>query len=379
MRPTFMLGRILGVRVGVHWSLLVVFVLIAVGLGQGRLPRSHPGYPAPLYWTAGLVTAVVFFASLLAHELAHSVVARRNGVEVDDIVLWLLGGAARLKGEARTPGAELRIAAVGPATSLVLGGVFTLAAWLLHLASAPGLLVESVLWLGVINVLLAVFNTIPAAPLDGGRLLRAFLWWRTKDRLRATTMATTAGRVFGWFLTLLGLFLVLRGDVTDGLWLVLLGWFLVAAATVEGRQAQLRGTLAGIPVRNAMTMDPVTVPDDLAVGVFLSGAPQQYRHSAYPVIHGVRPVGLVTLDRARRVPANRRDLTALGDIMLPLDQVTTTAPDDPLADLLPRMAPGPDHRVLVLEGSALVGIVSASDINRMVNWLTTSLPRARGR
>ncbi|KUJ67126.1 peptidase M50 [Streptomyces albus subsp. albus] len=378
MRPTFMLGRILGVRVGVHWSLLVVFVLIALGLGQ-RLPDSHPGYPRPVYWAAGLATAVVFFCSLLAHELAHSVVARRNGVDVDDIVLWLLGGAARLKGEAQTPGAELRIAAVGPATSLALGGVFTLVAWLLHLASASGLLVESVLWLGVINVLLAVFNAVPAAPLDGGRLLQAFLWWRTKDRLRATTMATAAGRVFGWFLTLLGLVLVLRGNVSQGLWLVLLGWFLVAAATVEGRQAQLRATLAGIPVRNAMTADPVTVPHDLAVGVFLTGTMNRYRHSAYPVTDGAETVGLVTLDRARRVRADRRNHTALGDIMLPLDQVTTAAPDDPLADLLPRVAPGPDNRVLVLDGGTLVGIVSASDISRTLNWLTTTFPRARGR
>ncbi|MDV9187046.1 site-2 protease family protein [Streptomyces sp. SR27] len=379
MRPTFVLGRIAGVRIGVHWSVLLIFAVIAFGLARGRLPDTHPGHGWPVYWAVGILTAVVFFASLLAHELAHAIVARRNGVEVDDIVLWLLGGVARLKSEAPNPGAELRIAGVGPLVSLLLGGLFTLAAWLLDTTSAPGLAVEALAWLAAINILLAVFNVVPAAPLDGGRLLRAFLWWRTGDRLRATAGATSAGRAFGWFLMVLGLFLFVRGDVFGGLWLAMIGWFLVTAATVEGQQAQLRAVLSGIPVRQAMTPDPVTVPAGLTVAAFLADPRYRYRHSAFPVTgEGAAPVGLMTLDLAKRQPEEQRHAVTVKQVMMPLAEVTVVEADDPLADLLPRMQPGAEHRVLVLDEDALVGIVSASDVSRTVTWLMKTIPRGRG-
>ncbi|MDT0549887.1 site-2 protease family protein [Streptomyces lonegramiae] len=380
MRATFGLGRIAGVRVGVHWSVLLIFAIIAFGLAEGRLPAAYPGHLWVAYWAVGLLAAVVFLASLLAHELAHAVLARRNGIDVDDIVLWLLGGVARIKTEAPNPAAELRIAGIGPLVSLVLGGLFTLVAWLLKVASAPGLVVEAVAWLAGINILLAIFNAIPAAPLDGGRLLRAFLWWRTGDRLRATAGATAAGRVFGWFLVVLGLLLFLRGAALSGLWLALIGWFLVGVATAEGRQAQLRGVLAGVPVRHAMTPDPVTAAGYLTVADFLAGPSYRYRHSAFPVVDaGGTPAGLVTLDAARRVPEALRDTVPVGEIMLPLSQVTVVGPDDPLADLLPRMEPGAEHRVLVVDRDRLVGIVSASDISRTVTWLMTTGAETRAR
>jgi Zn-dependent protease len=172
VRATLRLGRIAGIRVGVHWSVLVIFVIIAVGLAEGRLPEAHPGRPPWQYWAAGILAAVVFFASLLAHEIAHAVVARHSGVEADDITLWLLGGTARLKEEAPSPGAELRIAGVGPLVSLVLGVAFAAVAGALRAAGSSGLTVEAVAWLAGINLTLAVFNALPAAPLDGGRLLR---------------------------------------------------------------------------------------------------------------------------------------------------------------------------------------------------------------
>ncbi|MGW7363743.1 site-2 protease family protein [Streptomyces sp. NPDC054841] len=380
MGATFPLGRIAGVRIGVHWSVFLVFAIIALGLAQGRLPQTHPGHAPVLYWLTGLATAVVFFASLLAHELAHAVVARRNGVDVDDIVLWLLGGAARLKSEASSPAAEVRIAGVGPLVSLVLGGVFAAGAWLLARASASGLAVEGMVWLAGINLLLAVFNAVPAAPLDGGRLLRAFLWWRTGDRLRATAGAATAGRIFGWFLAVLGLVLLMRTGSFGGLWLAVIGWFLIAAATLEGRQAELRAILAGVPVRQAMTPDPVSVPALLPVDRFLADPLYRFRHSAFPVTgDGGAPIGLVTLDAARAVQAERQTVVTVGDVMLPLSQVAVARPDDALTDLLPRMQQGAAHRVLVLDDTRLIGILSASDISRTVAWLMTPGPGGSGR
>lgn len=377
MRASFTIGRIAQVRVGVHWSVLFIFALIVWGLSAGRFPAVHPGHSTLLYWAAGFATAVVFFLSLLAHELAHAVVARRNGVQVDDIVLWLLGGAARLKSEAPSPAAELRIAGVGPLVSLLVGGAFTFVAWLLSLLPAvPGLLVEAVVWLAAINILLAVFNAIPAAPLDGGRLLRAVLWWRTGDRLKATAGATAAGRGFGWLLIMAGFLLFLVYGSFGGLWLALIGWFLVAAATAEGRQAELRGVLAGVPVRQAMTPGPVTVPAGLTVAHFLADPRYRYRHSSFPavesVLDGERAVGLMTLDRARAVPEERRPVVRVREVMAPLDEVTVVAPGDPLADLLPRMEAGADHRVLVVEADRIVGIISPSDVSRTVTWLMSA-------
>ncbi|SCK36055.1 site-2 protease family protein [Streptomyces sp. WMMB 322] len=378
MRATFVLGRIAGVRIGVHWSVLLIFGLIAFGLARGRLAAAYPDSPVAAYWAAGLLAAVVFFASLLAHELAHAVVARRNGVDVDDIVLWLLGGAARLKSEAADPAAELRIAGIGPLVSLVLGGLFVLLAWLLHLGSAPGLVVESVAWLGAINVLLAVFNTIPAAPLDGGRLLRAFLWWRTGDRLKATVGATAAGRVFGWLLVLVGVVFFLSSGFFGGLWLAIVGWFVIAAATAEGRQAQLRSVLAGVPVQDAMTRDPVTAPSGLSVADFLTGPSFRYRHSAFPVVQdGGVPAGLLTLDDARKVPWDRAEEVPVDEVMVPLTDVTVVAPQDPLADLVPRMEPGPRNRIVVVEGGRAVGILTSTDISRTVSWLMNFTSQGR--
>ncbi|HSA52148.1 MAG TPA: site-2 protease family protein [Yinghuangia sp.] len=365
-------------KVGVHWTVAVIFAVIAIGLAQSRLPAAHPGHLWALYWAVGLLTAVVFLASLLAHELAHAVVARRNGVGVDDIVLWLLGGVARLRGEAPSPGVEFRIAGVGPLVSLVLGVVFGLSAWLVHAGFGAGLGVDALAWLAAINILLAVFNAVPAAPLDGGRLLRALLWRRTGDKFRATVGASTAGRGFGWLLVLLGLFLFVRGDTVGGVWTALIGWFLTSAATLERRQAEVAKTLAGIPVRNAMTREPAAVPTRLTVAEFLRDAAFRYRHSAFPVVDEAgAPVGLVTLDAARHVSEREQGTVFVADVMLPLAEVDVVGPDEPLANLLPRLDPAPEHRVLVVADGRLIGIVSAADINGMVTWLNVNNPQRR--
>ncbi|MEO3749306.1 site-2 protease family protein [Streptomyces sp. B6B3] len=379
MRPTFSLGRIAGVRVGVHWSVLLIFGLIAFGLAAGRLPEAHPGHSWAAYALAGLVTAVVFFASLLAHELAHAVVARRNGVPVDDIVLWLLGGATRMRAEAPSPAAELRISGVGPLVSLVLGVGFALLAGALAALSASRLLVESVAWLAGINVLLALFNAIPAAPLDGGRLLRAFLWWRTGDRLRATAGASAAGRIFGWLLVALGVWGFLWTTAFGALWLALVGWFLVVAATQEERQARLRELLSGVAVDETMTRDPETVPAGLTVDRLLADPGYAHGHSALPVTDdgpAGRVLGLMTLDRAGKVP--EPGSTTVGEAMRPLSETRVATPGEALVDVLPRLEPGAENRVVVLDGDRLAGIVSPSDVNRTVRWLSTRRSRDGG-
>ncbi|MGW3104315.1 site-2 protease family protein [Streptomyces sp. NPDC001100] len=372
MKETFSLGRIAGVRIGLHWSVLVIVMLVTVTLAAGRFPDAHPGRPAWVYWSLGLLAAVVFLASLLAHELAHAIGARRNGVQVDGITLWMLGGVARLRGEAPTPGAELRIAAVGPLTSAVVGGLFTGVALWLEALHTSELVVEAVAWLAAINIVLAVFNALPAAPLDGGRLLRAFLWHRTGDPVRATRGAAAAGRVLGWFMILTGFAALLFGGDLSGLWPALIGWFLIATATAEERQAQLRGVLDEMSVSRVMTHDPVTVPATVSVAGFLAEGPfGRYRHSAFPVLApDGSTVGLVTVALVNRVPFQARSTTLIGDVMRALSDVTTAGPDDLVVDLLPRLEASRDRRALVLDDGHLVGIVTLADISRALSWLT---------
>jgi len=375
VNETLSLGRIAGVRVGLHWSVLVIVVLIALALARGRLPAAHPGHSALAYWALAVLTALVFLASLLAHELAHAVVARRNDVQVDGITLWMLGGAARLRNEAPTPGAELRIAAVGPLTSVLVGGVFTGLAVGLDALHVSGLVVEAVAWLAGINIVLAVFNALPAAPLDGGRLLHSLLWHRTGDRLRATRGASAAGRALGWFMVATGLVAVLFAGNLSGVWAALVGWFLIAAATAEARQAELRGMLSGVPVSRVMTRAPVCVSSTVTIAQFLGEAPfYRYRHPAFPVLRADGSVaGLVTLELIDHVPVRDRAATMLGDVMRPLPEVETTHPDDMVMDLLPRLDASTEHRALVLDDEGhLEGIVTRADINRIVAWLTTS-------
>jgi Zn-dependent protease/CBS domain-containing protein len=369
MTETFRLGRIAGIRVGLNWSVLAIFLLIAFGLAGQRFPAAYPGEPAVAYWAAGLAAAVVFFVSLLAHELAHAVVARRHGIAVEGITLWLFGGVARIRGEAPDPGTELRVAGVGPLVSLVLGVVFLAAAAVLDMTTGGGLAVAAVGWLGGINLALAVFNVVPAAPLDGGRLLRAFLWWRTGDRLMATQRASQAGRVFGWLLVGLGLLSVLTQGSLGGLWLAFIGWFLVGAATAEGQQANLRAALAGLPVRQVMTPDVTTVPASMTVQELLDGELARHRPSTFPLTTDTGALaGLVTLDRIRRVPPAERATTALTDIACPLDEVATATPTEPVADLLPRLNACADRRALVLQDGRLVGIVTPTDISHALEW-----------
>jgi Zn-dependent protease/predicted transcriptional regulator len=366
MRASFRLGRVAGVPVGVNWSVLVIFALIAWALAARQFPRAYPGEPGWAYVVAGLAAAVVFFVGLLAHEVAHAVVAKRNGLGVEGITLWLFGGVSELKGDAPNPGAELRIAGIGPLVSLVIGVLFGGVAVALALAGQRGLPVGALSWLAGINLLLAVFNVLPAAPLDGGRLLRAAVWKATGDRTRASVVAARAGWALGVVLIGLGLWQFLVGAGIGGLWLVLIGWFLIGAASMEERQARVGSALRGVRVADVMTPQPQTASAEMTVDDFVDHYLFAYRHSALPLTEDGRPVGLVTLDRVRHVPAGRRGATTLAEVACRADELVLARPEEQLADLLPRLGECTDGRALVVADGHLVGIVSPSDISRAV-------------
>ncbi|HVL97735.1 MAG TPA: site-2 protease family protein [Egibacteraceae bacterium] len=380
MNESLRIGEIAGVRVGINWSVLVIFFLIAFGLAAGRFPAQFPDETTAAYVVAGLVAAVVFLGSLLAHEIAHALVAIRNGLEVDGITLWLFGGVARLGGEAADPGAEFRIAGVGPLVSIGLGGLFFLLTTAASGAGAPGLVVGVLGWLAVINVILAVFNLVPAAPLDGGRILRAYLWHRRGDRVGSAITASRAGRTFGFVLIALGLLEFVAGAGLGGLWLVLIGWFLVNAASAEEEHARMRGTLGDIRVGDVMSPDPVAVPGSLSVQEFIDRYLFHHHFTAFPLMEADgRAAGLVTLNRVKQVPWQERVTTTTGDIACPVDDIPLARPDEPLADLLPRMSAGADGRALVVEDGRVVGIVSPTDVARLLEVAELRSPQRTAR
>lgn len=380
MHESIRLGTVRGIAIGLNWSVLAIAALIAWGLAEGVLPEVAPGYGDGTYWLVAVAAVVLFFASLLAHELGHSIVAQGQGVVVEGITLWLFGGVAKLRNEAGTHRAELKIAAAGPAVSVALALGFGGLALVADGLGAPEIVVEASAWLALINGILAVFNLAPAAPLDGGRILHALVWRLTGDRNRATRVSTGAGRVFGYFLVGLGIFLLLGGYL-GGAWLALVGWFVISAASAEATHALLKGALAGVRIRDVMTPDPVTVPARLPADVLLDDVFLRHHCSAFPVVDdGGRPVGLVTLRRFRALPPDARGRVTAGEVAVPLDEVIIAHPHEALVDVLERSAGrtgAGDGRMLVFDDGRLVGIVSPTDVNRAFE-LASLRDRRRG-
>ncbi|BBY00247.1 site-2 protease family protein [Mycobacterium seoulense] len=367
MRDAIPLGRIAGFPVNVHWSVLVILWLFTWSLAS-TLPGTVRGYSPVAYWAAGACGALVLLASLVAHELAHAVVARRAGVAVGSVTLWLFGGVTTLGGEAKTPRAAFRIAIAGPATSLALAALFGgLVAALQTLGAAP-IVVGVASWLAGINLLLGLFNLLPGAPLDGGRVLRAFLWRRHGDSVRASIGAAHAGRVVAFILIGLGLAEFLVGGLVGGVWLAFIGWFIFAASREEETRISTQQMFAGVRVADAMTARPHTAPGWITVDDFVQRYVLGDRHSAYPVVDQSGSVsGLITLRQLRDVAPGRRATTTVGEIAQPLHEVPSGTPQEPLTALLERMAPaGPRSRALVFEGGQVVGIVTPTDVARLI-------------
>jgi Zn-dependent protease/predicted transcriptional regulator len=362
------LGRVAGVRVGASWSVLVIAALLTWTLATGVFPDVDPAGPPAGHWVVAAVTAVAFLACLLAHELAHSTVARAAGIEVEGITLWMFGGVSRLKGESPDARTEQRVALAGPLASLELGLALIAAGIVLEVARAPQVVVAAATWLGVMNGVLAVFNLLPAYPLDGGRVLRAFVWRRTGDLRRATAVATTTGVGCGYALVALGVLAALAGTGAGGIWMALLGWIVLDGARTEREGFELRHLLGGMRVAEVMTPDPVTVAGDLGVDELISDYLWRYRCSAFPVVGADhRPTGLVTLSRLRELADDARATLRVHQVATPIERVALARPDEPVVDLVARLGPGTGRRALVVDsGGDLVGIVTGSDLDRVL-------------
>jgi Zn-dependent protease len=362
---TVRIGRIAGIEVGLHWSLAIVFALIVWTLAGQVLPAIVPDQSQPAYWIVSSIAGLLFYASLLSHEMGHALVARRLGVKVDGITLWIFGGVARLRGEAATPGIEAKIAIAGPAVSLALAVVFGAATFALDATGGPALIEGGCLWLAFSNATLLVFNLVPAFPLDGGRLLRAWLWQRRHDRYSATTRAAWLGRMWAIVLIAFGLLdLVVQGAVS-GLVLVLLGWFVMSAARSEESHVMMRGALGGLRVGDVMSRDPTVAPGWITVDEFIRSYAPGQQADAYPLktFDGALD-GLVTQARLAEVPPEQRRIRRVRDFGTGMDQVAQASPGEPLTAVLDRFAASDDGQMLVMDGGRLVGTLSTTDITR---------------
>ena len=366
------LGRIGGVEVRINWSWLVIFALIVWTLADGVFPSTNPGLSGNTHLTMAIVAALLFVVSILLHELGHAWEARREGLEVDGITLWLFGGVSQFKGGFPSAGAEFRIAIAGPLVSLVLGVVFVLIA----IAGLPSAVDGVAAWLGYINLALLVFNLIPALPLDGGRVLRAALWQSKGDLAWATRVGTDIGRVFGYLFIGLGLAMFIFQGSFSGAWLAFIGWFLLQAATAEARYIATEAALHGLRVRDLMVRDPVTVDGYLTVGQFMDEVARSRRFTTYPVVDGGRPIGLLAFGSVAALPRSEWDSRRVREAMLPLDRVPQLTEDETAIDALTALSSPASNRGLVVENGHLAGLLSITDLTRALE-LRRSRPSTR--
>jgi PDZ domain-containing secreted protein/Zn-dependent protease/CBS domain-containing protein len=371
MDSSFTFLKVRGIAIGAHWSWVLVASFVAWSLGSQVYPRTHPGLDERSYVVMGIVTAVVFFGSILLHELGHAFQALKEGMKVHGITLWLFGGVARFEGMFPSAGAEFRIAIAGPVVSLVLGIGFTAAAFFGDAAGIAEQVVGVSAYLGRINLIVLAFNLVPALPLDGGRVLRAWLWHRQKSFTAATLSAAKAGRAFGYVLMGIGFLGLFTSAVTGGIWFIVLGFFLLQAAESEAQYAVIARTFRSVRVRDLMSPEPVTAPPGLTVGEFLDWA-QPMKHSTYPVGEDGRLLGLVSIRMAGAVPPGQRAAVRVSEVMVPLDAVPVVDPQTEVMDALASLRSGLG-RAVVLDDDRIAGILSVSDVAKALE-----LDQARG-
>jgi Zn-dependent protease/CBS domain-containing protein len=359
------LGRVAGIeiRIDPSWT----FIALLIGYTFYLIVASR--FTELATGSAVLIAigmAMLFFASVLLHELAHSVVARGRGVEVKGITLFLFGGATHADLETKDPTDELIISVVGPLTSLAVGAVF----WGFSVLSGETSIGYAFGYLGWVNGALAVFNLLPGFPLDGGRILRSLVWRSTNDLLRATRIAARAGRVVGFLLIGLGLFeIFFFGALIGGLWLVAIGWFLGQAALASFTHLQMRMLLEDVPASRLMTRDPDTIPGETRIDVAVNDYFMRHSYNAFPVTDNGQVAGVLTMNKVRDVPADQRAVTTAREVMEPLSEMCVVGSSDPVGDVVNKLMQGDVGRVIVKDDGDVVGLITPRDL---VRWLERS-------
>ena len=369
MRPQIRLGNILGVTIGLHYTWFIIAFLIILSLAA-HFRAINPGWGDAVIWTSAILTGILFFVAIVVHELAHAMVARHRGLPVRSIVLFALGGMAQIEKDAADPKTEFWMGIAGPIMSVVLGSLCLALAWALGWSTSvmtpetPAMAV--LVWLGYINLVLAAFNMIPGFPLDGGRVLRAAVWWTTGDRDRSTRIAARIGQAIAFFFIVVGFWRVFNGGDFGGLWLALIGWFLLDAARASYAQLEVVEGLRGIQVRDVMSNDCPTADPHWNLEVFAEKYLMRSGRRCFVVKDSGRISGLITPNEVTMVERARWPYTTVAQVMRPLDQLQTVTPETPLVNALQVMGREDVNQLPVVSKGQVDGIVSRGHILQLL-------------
>ncbi|MBD6619391.1 CBS domain-containing protein [Komarekiella sp. 'clone 1'] len=362
----FRVGSIFGFEIRIDLSWLLIVFLVLWTLSAGLFPANYPGLSSATYFGMGLVATLLFFASLLAHELSHSFVARSKGIPVEGITLFIFGGVSRTRMEAENPGDEFQIAIIGPLTSVLLAAFFGLI-WFVGRNAGWSVVVTGVAsYLASINLILAIFNMLPGFPLDGGRVFRSILWKYTGNKKKATQIASSGGKWLAYLLIALGFWELFSSALLGGLWLILIGWFLYNAAEASYEEILVRTSLEGVKAREIMTPYPETVNADLTLQDLVDKYFLSRRYQSFPVTQDSHPIGIITLNQVKDVPREEWVYRTVKDTMIPTDKRVIARPEEEMSQVLEKMQESGVRRVLVTQNSSLKGIITANDV---ASWL----------
>lgn len=364
MGGSFSLGKIFGIEVRLHFTWFIIFLLVSVSLSWQIFPLYYSWKPWT-YWVVGIVTSLLFFASVLAHELAHSLVGRVNGVPIKSITLFIFGGIAQMTKEATKASAELKMAAAGPACSLAIGGIFALLWMLTQGIIEP--LAAMAFYLAQINVILAAFNLIPGFPLDGGRVFRSLMWHFTGNYKRSTRIATWLGQGVAYAFILGGvLMMFFLGEWLSGLWIAFIGWFLQSAASASYRQAEQREALRGLTASQVMASNFMIVPSNITVNQLVWGYVLPTGHHIFLVTDEGRFKGILTLHNIKTVPQSDWDMTQVEKIMVPADQLKVASPNQDALSVMEQMDENDINQMPVVDEGRVIGLITHDNLIRFL-------------
>ncbi len=364
------LFRVLGIQISINYTWFIVFGLIAWSLASGYFPAHYPDLSPSAHWIMGFLGAFFLFLSVLIHELTHSYIAQREGMEVKEITLFIFGGVSQLTKEPEDSKKELKVALGGPLSSLVLALIF----WILFRATlrSPHLILFSGLlgYLAFINLSLAIFNLIPGFPLDGGRVLRALYWRKTGSLRKATQIASEIGKWIGVGIILLGLFWILTGNLIGGFWFVIIGIFLRSAAEWGLQQVLTKRALEGVQVKELMSPGVISVPPSLRIDQLVEDFYLAHKHITYPVTEGERIIGIITLKQVKEVPRNQWVEKTVREVMMPMREEIMLDPDGEAVDALQKMIRTGEGRLPIVKDGKVVGMITRKDILNLLEIKT---------
>jgi Zn-dependent protease/CBS domain-containing protein len=362
------IGKVFGISLRLHYSWFLIFALVTWALAAAYFPQ-HYSWSLSTRIAAGLITSVLFFGSVLVHELMHSIVSQRQGVPVQSITLFFLGGVSQITSEPKQPKDEFRMAIVGPLSSLLLGGIFfgIYFGWRSVDTFAVQFITAIAFWLGSINVFLGVFNLIPGFPLDGGRVLRSLIWWRSGNLKNATRIASNVGRGVGFLFIFGGIWFIFIGNWINGILLALIGWFVESAAVGSYQQLLMQDMLKGHVASEVMSRDCVVIPPDTTIDQLVHGNILTSGHRCFPVVSGSQIMGMVTLHNIKAVPREQWSTETVKEAMTPFDKLKWVRPDEELSSLLRILTEDNIDQVPVVQDGEIVGMVSRENLLNFVN------------